>query len=307
MEAFLKLTSKTVFWQAHFSHNHFTFNFQNFNWLYFRKIPFCNLEEISLIGLEYRLKDAQKIIQKNTYKLWLRIPYRKTKGGGYRLHLDVIPMMLKKDANKYKEINLSNSYGINLRLILLSVRSPSRKDVIVVDPNKIGFKMKILFEELEIESISCEPSDILKLNILDDKSKNRIMKLTLMRPFKNQMQKEEARRLFPNALFNIRYPLIGVTSAIRYCSYAQKHHGLGAVHPRKKALIELININDKGVGEIIITTLNPAELAWIRYKTKTFGKAIFEKCECGEKVTLVLRRIKKFNFSIASGTLARYS
>lgn len=296
MSDFLEKTSKLRFWRTHFTNHNFVFKPNKFNWQYWQTIPFFTIYDLIKIGIEPRLLDAQPIIQKNTYRLLLRFPDRKTKQQ-YVLYVDPISKLLKTDKNEGWKLQLSESFGVNFRCILLSLRAHGRRHhVVIADPKRLEARMKKVFYELRFDYLSVDPQDLQKL--LDIFSESRLVKqvgkVTLTRSFRDDKLEQYAKEVLDNADFVVQTPLMGITTAIRPCRFAQKRFGSHAIHPRKHTLIELIEMGKRGYGEIVVTSMAPLELAWIRYKTGIFGKAIHEECACGNEWILIIKRIRKY-------------
>jgi len=300
---FLQKTSKLRFWRAHFANHNFVFDKKKFNWDYWKTIPYLSIEELIKIGIEPRLEDAESILKINPYRLVLRILNRKMYQQNL-LFIDIIPKLLGDDKEKQWKIQLTESFEINLRHVLLSLRAHGRKHhVVIINPQRLDQRMKKVFYELRFDSLSTDPQNLQKfLDIFDSKDSKKlytqIKKVTLTQSFKDRSQEQVTKEIFGKADFMIQHPLVRITIVVRSCVYVQRHHGADAFHPGKYALIELRDVDENGYGEIIATTMMPVEVAWIRYRTGFFGRAIFEECECGSKWSLILKRIRKFHYSL---------
>lgn len=72
------------------------------------------------------------------------------------------------------------------------------------------------------------------------------------------------------------------------CKYLYSRYSLNFYHPFDERIVELINVDEDGYGEVVVSKISPSELSFIRYKTGDIAKAVQEKCRCGNQWTLSL-------------------
>ena len=68
-------------------------------------------------------------------------------------------------------------------------------------------------------------------------------------------------------------------------------------------MIEVVDADEEGYGEIVGTLMAPVELALLRYRTGDIGKALREKCECGADFTIFLVGRKDFDYVKCAGVM----
>ncbi len=299
---FLKSAQKLSFWRTHFTNHHFIFNAKKFNWDYWQEIPFLTIGDLTLIGLEPRLADASLTIQQHPYRFVLRIPYRKVKEQQL-LFLDAFPKRLKTGRN-IKKVLLTEFFGIALSHILLSLH-PRQKNsrLLTVQPAILNLLIKLAVEEFRPTYLFIDPHDLPKFVdvFANSDAIKRLKKITLARSMEIKTQIEDVKKLVGKTKVIVQRPFAAVSSAIKTCRFAQKRFGFDVVHPSKHTIVELLEIDQGGFGEVVITIMLPLQLAWIRYRTEIFGKAVFKPCKCGNSWNLILKPVRKFYLSNSAG------
>jgi len=299
ISSFLRSASKLRFWKIHFANHDFTFEPKKFNWDYWQKIPFITHKELAIIGLEPRLRDARAILEKHTGRFVLRIPFRKT-DNQHLLYLDSIPKKPQGHEENLRKIQITESFALNLQGVLSSLQK-SHYYTLVLTPYELDSRMKSAIQDYHLNGLSLDPQDSKRIiDFFDQEIKKRVKKIRLFRSFEYPQHLHQIRLAFPGTRILPQHQLIGFSYSVRNCLFAQRDFGKNSVHPSKYALLELINLDSNGRGEIVVTRTKPLELALIRYRTGIFGKAQFIKqCQCKSNVVLTFEPIKKYQLPLA--------
>lgn len=326
----LERISKLNFWKAHFQNTGFAYKKEKFDWVYWQKIPTMTLRDFEGLGLELRLQDVKSEFKENIKKFILAIPFRKVKGQ-YLLFIDTVvtPKGPEKrrsgsnseDGQEVREslaesgmkvfsyspflrwkVSLIDSYVLNLKQVLFSLRAKSKQEFLVISSGIKGQKLQASIRGIKITAAYTDPRSLVILSrVFDKEILLGIKKIILTRWVKRGSALENLED-FMNADFFVEHPFVGFGMAFKHCSFLQKTNTPNAVHPRKHAIIELLNRDTTGHGELMVTTFKPEGLEWIKYRTGITAKAVFKRCKCGANWALVIRHMTKFQFNRSQKT-----
>jgi hypothetical protein len=298
--------NKMSFWKKHFRNHHFTFEKERFDWEYWQTIPFFSLSDYLKIGIRSRLADLQPLSKTTPYKFVLR-----TKSANIQentiLFVDTIPTEQITKSDKGCRILHTSFYALTLKNVLRSLSSSHC--FISLDYKKSYQQLSSIQQELLSDiTLFIAPSDLFHLKEVFSKAdfKQKLQRVVLSQAFVDEITFHKVKSIFTNTEFFVRRPLVEIDMVFRYCKIAQKKFGFYAVHPHDNAIIELRNIGKGNYKEVIITILDPSELAWIRYRTDFLGSAFSEKCSCGSTWTLTLKKMKQYKTNFSEKITYRY-
>lgn len=288
----LEKMSEFTFWKKHFENHKFHFNKKAFDWDSFLQIPFSTKDDFSGLAVERRLSDITKFTKKNPFGISLSSTSGTTNGkpallvnGTYREN-EGMGIFLKK---KGRKLFLFQPRTLSLRVLCSLIEGAERgkKDNQVIFVNPFGFKTEMIeaISQMNPSEIVTFPATISFLTSTFPKIKkifSASKRLLLGGDFLSRNQADSFARLYPNLKITHDY-LTGELGFVGAgCNLLSKKHGINTYHPLDDGIIELININEEGVGEIVATKLNPPEMGYIRYRTGDLARIIKEVCPCGK-------------------------
>ncbi len=297
LDTFFKKTHSLRFWKKHFANNQFKLTSNKITKEYWQKIPTLSLNDILRVGFNLRLADSTPIVNKNIHKFMLRA-YSRNLHENPVLFLESLPKKIVGKNNRGR-LQITKSFSSMLRQTLISI-SIKDTDLLSLDSRKIDSHTFRLLDEIKLCVIAADPNDLIRLISIKSNKKNlkKIETVILIRPLMYYKNMQQIKEFFKAAKFISSYPLVGITSAIRSCSIAQKEFGVNVVHPKKNSIIEIVQSTDSEYGELIITTIKPVQLSLIRFKTNIFGRSFYNKCSCGASWNILLEREKKLGLNM---------
>lgn len=112
------------------------------------------------------------------------------------------------------------------------------------------------------------------------------------------------REKFPNATFQMQYMIqeIGHVSDPRYCPHLSLHQ----YHPVRGVELELLDPDEEGVGELLVSATINRNVAIERYRYGDLARIKHEPCACGAKTTFEILGRRGHDFvRIGGATLRR--
>ena len=311
---FFKNASLQEFWKAHFLKYNFDPEPDNFNWEYWRKIPLMTKEEFS-DNLRLKLRDAEDEMSFSIFNFLLRVTSGTTaKKPALLLHY--ISEAEKTIEDLERGIRLWQPYHIGLRWalpgILLNKKNAGKsQQFLIIDPFKIDSKMANALIDFKAQSINGLPSNLSKFAAIFSSFSgfaSSIKKIIFGGDFVSRAQFEIIRNFFPKINDDLIVSDYIMTECGRigtFCEYLKKKYGgYQAYHPAvKNGVMEIVNADSNGYGEIIVSKIKPDKAAIIRYRTGDVGKALREKCPCGNTFSLLLLGRADFDYIKCAGTL----
>lgn len=285
--------SKQDFWAAYFLKKGFHFEKKNFTWETFRQIPVFAKEEFSNDGLQQRISDLADFIKKNPFGVVLANTSGTT-GARPVLQVQITHREREYMGRLFKKTNrelfLSQPRNLALRTILSFFEKDGHKNkddqILVVNP--YGFKNEMVeaVYQMDASMVTTWPLSILYLTSSFPQTKkvfSGLKELQIRGDFFSQKQAISILSLCPNLKINNDYITreLGLVGA--GCKFLKKKYGFNAYHPIKNEIVELINADKEGVGEIVVTKFKPLEISNVRYRTGDLAKAIEEPCSCGNQ------------------------
>jgi hypothetical protein len=312
LKIFLSEAIKLKFWRLHFKNQQFKLNLKNFDLDYWKSLPLVTKADFLKIGLNNRLSDAQRSIRNNTGHFILQ----PTSGTSQLLEptlfiKNVDNLVDGKSHNKGEGILiLYQGCAISLRDVI-AVISRSRKEKrniqsLVVNPFRFEEKMIPPVNELNMDTIVTFPSCINHLASLYPSSKSffsKIKTLFFSGDFLSPKQQTYINKKLPRAEIDIDYIMTEVDTIGICCPYLKKSSGINAYHPFSDRLVELINLDEYGRGDVVVSKIAPLSLSYIRYKTGDVGRAVYKKCKCGNKWTILLEGRSNMDYIKSHGVL----
>lgn len=312
LKKFLVQTKKLSFWKTYFSKKKFFYDGAEVTWEYWEKIPFITKADFLDIGIEKRLKDARKII-KNEY---IRFLFQTTSGTSkltkpvlYIKTVDYLTEGEEHDKGK-RTIFFLHPYHIALRDTLAHIRRSKREknsvQSLVVNPFKANKQMLVALEEFRADSILTFPAAmgyIVSVAPGIARSFSLLKKIWLVGDFLTPKQALVLSSQFKNVYVDVDYVTVDVDSIGVCCKFLQKKYGMNAYHPNPDRIIELINRDENGVGEVVVTKTRPLELAFIRFKIGDIARAEKQVCPCGNTWIFFMEGRKDMDYIRGLGVL----
>lgn len=309
---FLVQASTLAFWRLHFANHRFRFEPKKFNWDYWMHIPLLTKQEILQIQLENRLQDAQKIVRREPLRFVLQSTSGTSKQTGPVLFLKNVDCLIDgENCNRWNRILiLYQSRAISLRDVIAAIRRElaerSGIDALVANPFRFTGNMIEAISEFNADSTITFPASVSYVTSSFPESRK------IFRPIKNvflsgdffsKKQDVLIRKKFKKATIDIDYIMTEVDSIGTYCKFLRVRYGNNAYHPFTERLVEIVNIDDRGFGEVVVTKMFPLELSFIRYRTGDVARAVQGPCKCGNQWVLFLEGRKNMDFVKGLGVL----
>lgn len=304
----LTVAAKNPLWQKHFQHNGFTLQPGLLSRNTWQNMPFFLKSDFARVKFLCRLKPIRRI-QNNTYSFVLKT----TSGTSYNSIMPLIlhairqpPKIISKSESK-KTVSIQGSFATALARVLSSIKNRKTNpefDLLTVVPPIID-GMRDAIKSFDPNCIRTTPT-ILAYHAQIFADIKSLKNIILYGDFLTWAQHDLIKTLIPSCRIKAYYGLEEFNgAAARSCSYLAKRYGWNSYHPlgRPGHIIEIADIDENGVGEIVLTRLKPKSIALIRYRTGDMARAIEEKCECGAKFTLILEGRKDFDFVKCAGAL----
>lgn len=199
-------------------------------------------------------------------------------------------------------------YGsLSMRLSHLNLSIMRNDDVsfaaIFPDYSDINSKFNELLIQFEPDSLCGFPSFVIKaLEYIDDPALiEGIQAVRLMGESLSSQKLKIIQTKLPNASISLFYGVaeIGIISV--FCKYLP----LGYYHPREGMEIEIVNCDENGIGQIIISANISSSIRIKRYKVGDLGRFIRLKkpCSCGREVVFEVLGRKDFDFIKLCGAI----
>lgn len=312
LKNFLTEASKLNFWRTHFKNKRFRLNLKKFSWDYWQTIPFVTKKDFEKLGIKKRLLDAKIIITYKPGRFILQPTSGTSKQTGPLLFLKNVDCLV--DGTSHNKGNrtliLYQGRSISLRdVIALLHESPRQKRIVEslsINPFQFDGRMISAVKDFNPDAIVTFPSSIGYLNSYHPKSPqmlSRVEHVWLSGDFFSLKQKTFTNSILKKAMIDIDYITTEVDTIGICCKYLRSQYGMNAYHPFKERLVELIDIDESGYGEVVVTKISPLELSYIRYKTGDIAKAVNKSCKCGNKWTIFLMGRKNMDHIKSLGVL----
>jgi len=294
---FLAQASNLAFWQLHFANHRFRFEPKKFNWDYWMHLPLITKEEILQIQLENRLQDAQKIVKREPLRFVLQSTSGTSKQTGPVLFLKNVDCLIDDESHdRWKRmLILYQGRAISLRDVIAAIRREyaerSVMDTLVVNPFRFTSNMIEAISEFNADSTVTFPASVSYVTSSFPESRKifrPIKNVFLSGDFLSKKQDLLTRKKFRKVIIDIDYIMTEVDSIGTCCKFLRVRYGTNAYHPFRQRLVEIVNIDDRGYGEVVVTKMFPLELSFIRYRTGDVARAIRQSCACGAQWTLFL-------------------
>lgn len=306
--------SKLAFWRKHFEKHRFRFDKKKFNWDNFREIPFLTKKELFRLGIKERLSDAAKLLKRDPFRAVLMSTSGTT--------TQTKPMLLVKSTIMAREgggepfgtssriLSFLSPRTLTLRL-LLSVFGQTgdgdkSRQLLLVNPFRFKDEMIEAIYQMNSVLIVSFPASFAYLTSTFPKIKKifSVLKSTWFGgDFLSQKQADSIAASYPNLEINHDYAMGEFDLVGRGCKFLKKRHGLNVYHPCDNRIVELINIDRHGIGELVVSQLDPLEMGYIRYRSGDLAKAVKERCSCGREWMFSLAGRANMDYFKALGTL----
>lgn len=306
----LTRVSQYEFWEVHFSNHNFRFQPEKFSWEYWYTIPFFTKEDFLRIGLAARLKDAGIGNRTDPYGFMLRVTSGTSGFAEPPLLLRSIGVVIKED--ELRTLWVYGSFVISLQGALIHVLANCKEGIVrhqalVLTHRELRPEALEGIRDFHADNISGFPNDLTNFAAAFSGASSSlppIKKISVGGDFLGKSQLALIQSVFGATDVTLEYGLSEFGKVGHPCEFLKERYGFNAYHPNsKKYIIELADIDEEGYGEIIGTNLSRPELALLRYRTGDVGKAIEEKCPCGEEFTLFLLGRKNFDYVKCAGAM----
>ncbi len=313
IEKFLSSPNKS-FWLQHFKVKKYKLPKKKLIWEEFSLVPFIDKSEILKLGLNLRLKDSVNIFKSNPRHFLLQSTSGTSKATAPVLFLKNVDEMIEGEGHRQgkKMLILYQARAIALRdTIAMINRNEGKNDnyqSLVINP--FGFTASKIraVKEFAADSIVTFPACITFLISQFPKSYSlfaQVKHVFLSGDFISTLQLSNSKQALSqkNATIDIDYLTTEADAIGICCKYLRKKYGTNAYHPFKDRLVELIDIDSNGFGEVVVTKLKPIELSILRYKTGDIARGLNTKCNCGKEWTLFLEGRNNMDYIKSLGTL----
>ncbi len=285
--------SLLAFWKAYFARHKYRFNKNKFDWEAFQQIPFSSKKALAKLGVKKRLTDTEKILKENPFGVVLMSTSGTTTQGK--------PLLLVKSGRLDREgigellrinrrtLNLFQPRTLSLRVLCSFLgqngHDVKRNQILFVNPFRFKDEMAEAVCQMNAAFIMSFPASVTYLSSAFPKAKKIFSiskKIWFGGDFLAQKQAVSIADLYPHLEINQDYMMGELDLVGSGCKFIRKRHGLNIYHPSDNRIIELVNIDKEGVGELVVSKLDPFEMGYIRYKTGDLAKAVKETCLCGK-------------------------
>jgi phenylacetate-coenzyme A ligase PaaK-like adenylate-forming protein len=309
---FLTHANTFSLWRKHFINRKFRFDPKKFSWEQWNEIPFITKKDFLDIGLKTRLIDAKKIIGKNVSRFLLQSTSGTSKSTGPVLFLKNVDTLIEGQFENIgnRMLVLYQGRAISLRDVLAMNRRNRKglgsKQALVINPFRFDPKMIDTIAEFYVDSVITFPACISYLTSSFEGIEKMFSKIKiafLSGDFLSVKQFDFITSHFPQMFINLDYIMTEVDTMGVYCTFLRKKYGQNVYHPHKDRIVELVDIDHDGYGEIVITKPFPIELSFIRYRTGDIAKALRKRCPCGSEWTFFLQGRSNMDYIKALGVL----
>ncbi|MBI2036299.1 hypothetical protein HYT17_01605 [Candidatus Microgenomates bacterium] len=309
---FLDRASRLSFWHTHFANQGFRFEPGKFDWNYWTNIPFVTKEDFLNLGLNRRLNDANKITKSEPLHFILQSTSGTSRTTRPILFLKNVDHLVDgKSHNKGRRILiLYQGRAISLRDVFATIRQRKQKSTIsqslVVNPFQFTGNMIEAISEFNADSTVTFPASVAYLTSSFPENRKIFTPMKhvyLSGDFMSRQQALLTQTKFKKANIDIDYIMTEVDSIGICCKFLRARYGTNAYHPFNGRIIELVDIDENGVGEVVVTKTYPLELSFIRYKTGDVARAINKTCSCKAQWTIFLEGRKNMDYIKSLGVL----
>ncbi|MBI4119616.1 MAG: hypothetical protein HY456_02090 [Parcubacteria group bacterium] len=313
VEEFLAEAVHFEFWKAHFKNHNFEFDPNKFNLNgYWESIPFLTKEDFLKIGFEYRLRDAHPDIKKDAYRFILRVT------SGTTAQKEPILLIKKIGRSKLYEtkargkvVCLTDNFNFGLSEVLNNifhnfVNGSAENQPLIISSFKLHPVMESVLDDFGAETIRAYPTAATKFSFVFKNLclSGKFKRIILGGDFLSDLQLRLLGSNFKNPEIDSYYYSAAETGPIAYsCDSFRERYGENVYHLRRKSLIELVDVDKDGYGEIVVTKARPRSLALIRYRTGDMGRFVSEQCVCGKYGRLFLVGRKNSDFIKCAGVM----
>ena len=311
---FLAGASGLKFWQTHFQNHNFSYEPDKFNWDYWDRLPFFTKEDFFKVGFHIRHEDVQPAINEdNIYNFILGVTSG-TSGvtGPVLLLRRTLQQENLGDGNRVLCCFESFTRSLNETISGLGEDRRSRaqkRQVLTFSPYSLRLGMEKALADFSGDAACANPAGFVNvINFLSGSPEilSSLKKIKLSGDFIGEAHLNIIRRLYPEVDIISHYGMAEVSSVskVPFCYHLRERRGLNAYHPiSREALVELVDLDENGYGEVVITKLAPLETATLRYRTGDIAQVLKEPCLCGSEFTLFLIGRKDFDFIKCAGAL----
>lgn len=302
------------FWRDHFKRHQFEINADSFDWNYWRTIPLLTKEEFSN-GTNLRLRDAAENMKLSIYNYLLRVTSGTTSGKP-SLFLHYINETDKTIEDLDRGIRIWQPNHIGLRWALTGILLNKKNNTgdyqfLVIDPYKMNKSMAAALASFRAKSINGLASSIVRFAVIFAQIPEicgLIKKIIFGGDFISNAHLKAIKTFFPridNKMIVSDYIMTECGRMGSFCPYLKNRFGgYSAYHPAvRNGMIEIIEPDEFGFGEIVVSKIEPRESAIIRYRTGDIGKAVKEVCECGNEWSFIFIGRLNFDYIKCAGTL----
>ncbi|MBI4119317.1 MAG: hypothetical protein HY456_00535 [Parcubacteria group bacterium] len=314
LKEFLICAKNSAFWREYFRRCGLLIEAERFTWEEWQRLPFMTKKAFSEIGFGERLRDAEREIGKDIYNFLLRVTSGTTGGE---------PILMLRDSNfegaggyARRSARFYKPFGVGLRWVLLSVLS-AKKDAkrpfqfLVIGPEALNFRLPEAFRDFGAGCIEGIPANLVRFVGLFSGNQNflgGVKKIIFSGDFMSAAENAFVRSFFESldeSSFASDYVSSEAGKLGESCVHLRKkYNSNGVYHPAvKNGFIELVDIDENGYGEIVVTKLVPFATALLRYRSGDLGRAVFEDCPCGKSYALFLAGRKDFDYLKIAGAL----
>lgn len=309
---FPKIT-RLEFWKIYYKKKKYRFK-KNFKLEDWDNIPYIGKKEIFETGLEARLKDGEKIFKLRPKNFLLQSTSgtsKTTEPIAYFKNVDEMVEGKGHDEGK-KMLILYQGRAIALRdtlgMITRNKKNSDNYQSLIINPFAFERSMINAVEEFNPDSIVTFPSCITYLVSLFPKAMkmlSNVRRAYIPGDFisREQLKYTKSKLSYKNAYLDSDYITSDVDSVGICCKYLLTEYGSSAYHPFEDRIIELINVDEYGKGEVVVTKTIPWELSFIKFRTGDIASAVEKKCACGKDWILFLEGRANMDYIKSLGTL----
>lgn len=274
------------------------------------KIPFFTKDDFAEADFNALYEKALKKIKKEPRFYILKSTSGTTKSTS--------PILILKKASfgsrfskEYRTIFLQNSYSIVLNAAIGSFFESQENefgnDCLIVNPKEIKVSVSAI-SDFNPDVINTQKISVMDPALYKAVNPENIKAILMSGNFLENCELALLNSKYKNSKIILDYRISEISGVVgKYCEQLFNKKGLNFYHPvRRNRILEIVDLDDKGAGELVVTTLKPVDISIIRYKTGDIVKAFFEKCECGRRISMEIIGRKNFDYiKCAGGLLVR--
>jgi len=314
----LEKLDKLKFWRSHFVNKKFQPAFSDFNWERWKEIPFLTKKDFIDIGFATLWDDFENSAGGDAYKYKyiLRTTSGTTKSTEPVLLINEIPQFFLAPQ---RSLRITGSFSHNLRGLLVAISGSKRNGgkchQFTLLPNQLNASAKYAIADFNADFIFAFPTHLVNFSsiFLDDEfsliSSVKVMALTgdfVSKPQLDNLLKFYGKQGVNSISLDSQYSSVEAGMIGASCFHLQQEEGVNVYHPVESAIIEIVDVNEDGYGEVVCTRFSDRDdalFSLLRYRTGDIAKASFKKCKCGAFWSFALAGRKDFDYIKCGGAV----